>query len=382
MSQPSSFRGGGAPGTPNAQKPPSFVEMQRLTSASDLGPRSDTNSEVRTRDGRHSPYTAKVIEGPSSREMDPPPVSYPMQHLATSSSASSIPQSPPKGGMPQSPNNTSNREMPPTYEEAYTRAAVHISLSGRCAFVPIPLEVPPYREIPIEDPSTLPPPLFLGQLRFETTASEIRYLLHQLSGVEPLRIEPRGNACWVAQLKCELDNDAVRLLHKKVLFDIPGVWVAETTAEVDALRQYTGLQLAQMSRKAHLPRDCLVVEEARAPNAPSPNIGPSTPSSLPPPPPPPGSGPAPLSLLQSLNNLPAYHQPPGFVERSYRGQRQPPGGSQPGSAVSSQPTSFSGRPPSVRVGGTIVAPPSSGGVRLGGGGSQPASPSYPNNGSR
>lgn len=106
--------------------------------------------------------------------------------------------------------------------------------------------------------------LFIGHLRFETTAAEVRWLIKKLCGVNPLRADIRGNGCCVVYLATEADALAVRGLSRRVLFDHNGFWFARTADAVDTLLQYVEHEIPKKKKSLRLPRDAVVVEESRS----------------------------------------------------------------------------------------------------------------------
>ncbi|CCW71112.1 unnamed protein product [Phytomonas sp. Hart1] len=106
--------------------------------------------------------------------------------------------------------------------------------------------------------------LFIGQVRFETTPAELLWMIRRVSGAYVCHFESRGAGCYIIHCRSETDLQLIRGIHKRVLFDIGGVWLARTAEEIDALCEYVSLDAAVLSRKAHLPRDSMVVEERKA----------------------------------------------------------------------------------------------------------------------
>ncbi|KAG5475299.1 hypothetical protein LSCM1_03412 [Leishmania martiniquensis] len=161
---------------------------------------------------------------------------------------------------------------------------VHRSLKDRCRFIEFPASLsatkagtPAHNAINGTNSSsngssgsagsgenTLPMALFIGQVRFETTSAELLWLVHRTCGACASHLESRGAGCYLLYCKSEADLRLVRSLHKRVLFDIGGVWLARTASEVDAMCEYIALDAPLLSKKARLPRDSMVVEELKA----------------------------------------------------------------------------------------------------------------------
>ncbi|KAI5684624.1 hypothetical protein MNV84_04926 [Leishmania braziliensis] len=162
---------------------------------------------------------------------------------------------------------------------------VHRSLKDRCRYIQFPADLPPISNSGTAGPhanngnhtssngstgsgfsgeNNLPMALFIGQVRFETTPAELLWLVHRTCGACASHLESRGAGCYLLYCKSEADLTLVRSLHKRILFDIGGVWLARTADEVDAMCEYIALDAPLLSKKARLPRDSMVVEELKA----------------------------------------------------------------------------------------------------------------------
>lgn len=122
------------------------------------------------------------------------------------------------------------------------------------------------------------PTLFLGHMRFETTAFEVAWLIMQTTGVRIIKAEPRPGGCFVIHLASHNDAMLVRTLHKRLLFDIGAVWYARTPEQVEAMTDYirdTLLPKRQRREKIRVPHDALCVEDQKTPSAPRRNIAPA-----------------------------------------------------------------------------------------------------------
>ncbi|KEG09692.1 hypothetical protein DQ04_04801040 [Trypanosoma grayi] len=137
---------------------------------------------------------------------------------------------------------------------------VHRALLGKCRFIPFPT-LPPYDPPPTPQMRTYP--LFIGQVRFEASLAELMWLFHRTSGACALTIEGRGSGCFILHLRSESERMLVRQLHKRILFDIGGVWFARTSQEVDSLCEHVALDGPYLSKQAKLPRDSMVVEDIK-----------------------------------------------------------------------------------------------------------------------
>jgi hypothetical protein len=159
------------------------------------------------------------------------------------------------------PPSPSGGAAPPAiaFPAAAPRGTFHIALWRRLELLQLP-------EIsPVECPTpTNAFSLFVGQVRFETTAAELRWIIRRVANVLPIKAEPRGIGCFIVYFKSAADCDAVRRLHKRILFDNSGVWFARTELEVEVLFEYATNTLPYVSRRCHLPRDCMTVEDIKA----------------------------------------------------------------------------------------------------------------------
>lgn len=164
-------------------------------------------------------------------------------------------------------------------KNALPSGVVHRALEGRCRFIAFP------PHITADENGTTTgggnnknngrstggvdhsirnlPALFIGQVRFETTSAELIWLVQRICGACASHLEGRGAGCYLLYCKSEADLPLVRSLHKRVLFDVGGVWLARTAEEVDALCEYVALDASLLSRSARLPRDSMVVEELK-----------------------------------------------------------------------------------------------------------------------
>jgi hypothetical protein len=106
--------------------------------------------------------------------------------------------------------------------------------------------------------------VFMGHMKFETTAAEVRWLIRKLTGVTPLKAEPRAKGCFLVHLATEADETAVRGLHRRMLMDHHGVWVARNASEAQTLSDYVSFVLSRSNKasqkRLRLPKDCVTVE--------------------------------------------------------------------------------------------------------------------------
>eukprot|EP00796_Vickermania_ingenoplastis_P008738 gene8738-6144_t len=137
---------------------------------------------------------------------------------------------------------------------------VHRALQSKCRFIAFPSSLPPVNH---SNTGQVDLALFIGQVRFETSPAELIWLIHRTCGACASHLESRGAGCYLLYLKSQADLVLVRSLHKRILFDIGGVWLARSPEEVDALCEYVAVEAPALSKKARLPRDSMVVEELK-----------------------------------------------------------------------------------------------------------------------
>lgn len=240
---------------------------------------------IRTADGCHAPYAPRVLPPETSRAC--------FQTLDQTSNFTSLNQA----CNTRATTNGSSTFVPlisslppPSYHKhhqpcghdsgAFTASQgpasflvepVHaVGLSGHCDFVQVPSG---FEALVSEDAHLLaevlasgqmvPPPLFIGQVRFEMSAGELHWLLKRLCGVHTLKIEPRGLGCFCVVAKSSEDSDALLALHRRLLFDHQGVWYARTADESAVLESYVATTASRLPRRSRLPRDAMIVERQR-----------------------------------------------------------------------------------------------------------------------
>jgi hypothetical protein len=105
--------------------------------------------------------------------------------------------------------------------------------------------------------------LFIGQIRFETTAAEMRWLIHYLTGISALKVELRGMGCCMAYFETYEEIQQVCTLRARLLFDHTGVWYARDDEQRAVLQRYVAYYVSQIGRGFRLPKDTCVLEEER-----------------------------------------------------------------------------------------------------------------------
>ncbi|CUG94132.1 Hypothetical protein, putative [Bodo saltans] len=252
----------------------------RLSSGTPVGtPPSSTKMM-----GCHSPYTAVVLRStdsskvaspislpPSSAEWDAATKSASSQHRG---SATQLSVSPPAYtsahagmGSPSSSFRGGNSSSSNHHHHHQTQPNASLrKLAGRAQFLrleDVPLIHSPFEDVsadlsaaPMQHPYELPT-LFVGQLKYEITPTQLAQIVEHFSGVRPLRVEYRPKGCAMLFLKSRGDAGAVMQLHKRLLFDYNGVWFAADESQRAALDEAARVRLER------LPNDCVSVEEPR-----------------------------------------------------------------------------------------------------------------------
>jgi hypothetical protein len=149
--------------------------------------------------------------------------------------------------------------------------AYHTALFGQCEWIqppPVPLVDQPTPAFPCYR-------LFLGQIRFETTPAEVKWIVQYVTGVQALKVESRGIGCFLAYFQTYDDMVTTQQLHKRILFDHSGIWFARTDEQSQAMQNYVRQALGRIGRGFRLPKDMMVVEEEKLQRAlPIPNAPP------------------------------------------------------------------------------------------------------------
>lgn len=233
---------------------------------------STPSTPSRNKQGCYTPYSCSVLPQhatPISPTLLPPAVASAYAHAAAADAPSVYPPA-----YDATATNTHNPYSPQAAPSAHRTslqgnvAVSHVSLQGKVPYVRIPCGL---TETHVEDLCALAHSvshstthsLFFGQMRFETTAGELHWLLRQLVGVSAIKIESRGKGCFAAVFRDERDAEAVRSLHKSLLCDYTGVWYARTPEEKDVLLACAREHVQVHSARHRLPKDCVVVEAQR-----------------------------------------------------------------------------------------------------------------------
>lgn len=188
-----------------------------------------------------------------------------VESLVQASMDTDVPQGPPAANSHMVSHMEHERHVPSHDWETTLELSplvVHRALQSRCRFIAFPPNLP----IHVNSAGQKDHALFIGQVRFETSQAELIWLIHRTCGACASSLESRGAGCYLLFLKSQADLALVRGLHKRILFDVGGVWLARTPEEVDALCEYVAVEAPILSKKARLPRDSMVVEELKVDN--------------------------------------------------------------------------------------------------------------------
>ena len=103
--------------------------------------------------------------------------------------------------------------------------------------------------------------VFMGHMKFEPTAAEVRWIIRKLTGVTAVKAEPRSKGCFLVQVANEHDERIVRTLHRRLLMDRTGFWYARDANEQQDLSDYIEHVVNPGPKKRlRLPKDCVTVE--------------------------------------------------------------------------------------------------------------------------
>lgn len=105
--------------------------------------------------------------------------------------------------------------------------------------------------------------VFIGQVRFETTAAEMRWLIHYLTGISAIKVEVRGMGCFMAYFSTYDEVHRVCELRFRLLFDHNGVWFARHPEQAEILQRYVSCYVSSIGRGFRLPKDMMVIEEEK-----------------------------------------------------------------------------------------------------------------------
>jgi len=106
--------------------------------------------------------------------------------------------------------------------------------------------------------------LFVGQSIYHMTPVALRYIFERVCGIDLLYVEVmwrQPSAFFYVYVRTAADQaKAIEQLHRRVLFDAHGMWVAKTEKENEALQEFVNRKRPLMYPLVSLPRKCFVVE--------------------------------------------------------------------------------------------------------------------------
>jgi hypothetical protein len=166
-------------------------------------------------------------------------------------------------------------EAPPTYAPTYglPEGTLHLELWGRVPFVPYPSTefVAPPPPMPKSDMVRV----FLGQLPYQVTDMQLQWLCYMFGNggavYFPERIMKRDEkkdmrlptGCIHAYCDPAILEALALGMHKKILVDDTGVWVAQDDFQQQELRDYSAFLKADPRRRVpNRPYDTVVVQTA------------------------------------------------------------------------------------------------------------------------
>lgn len=142
----------------------------------------------------------------------------------------------------------------------FPECCYHKALVNRMEFI----QPPAVREAGTFPPSTRSTNylrVFIGQCRFESTPAELRWLVHYLTNVQPVKVELRGTGCFMAYVQNYEEVYALLNLKEKLLFDHTGVWYARDEEQASFLRRYVQSYVAGIGKGFRLPKDMVVLHD-------------------------------------------------------------------------------------------------------------------------
>lgn len=109
--------------------------------------------------------------------------------------------------------------------------------------------------------------LFVGQTTYYATPRLLRWVVHEVCGVrvrfvEVMRAQP--SAYFYLHVRTVEDRDRIILtMHKRVLFDSRGCWLAEGIEQAQAMASFIAGERKSVVPMVPLPRESMVVEASR-----------------------------------------------------------------------------------------------------------------------
>ena len=106
--------------------------------------------------------------------------------------------------------------------------------------------------------------LFIGQTTYRTTPSVLNYIFKIICKIDIIEVEVmRKQPCafFYVYLRNEAEmTKCIDMLHKRILFDLHGVWFAQNDREEQNLRKFVRIEREKMFPVLPLPKQCMVVE--------------------------------------------------------------------------------------------------------------------------
>jgi len=109
--------------------------------------------------------------------------------------------------------------------------------------------------------------MFVGQVKREITAYQLRYLLRAATGVTPRMVRAKeGHMCWLVVVDTYDEFRAITAKNRQILCDMEGAFV-DDSADGSVLRNYCNALKQQALSYGHsyvLPRNAIVIEQEDA----------------------------------------------------------------------------------------------------------------------
>ena len=143
------------------------------------------------------------------------------------------------------------------------------SLLGRCRYIDFPsflFEPLPYTAMAPDARGLVR--VFVGQTTYYTTPRSLLWVVYEVCHVivrfvETMRVHPAGFLYLYVQTLEDRDR-MILAMHKRVLFDAHGVWVAQDFEQATALAAFISSERRTIVPMVPLPRESMVVEASRA----------------------------------------------------------------------------------------------------------------------
>jgi len=150
------------------------------------------------------------------------------------------------------------------YLDALALSQHRTYLEGRCSFLPYflaPSTV--WASLQSRAPKTRATiGVFFGQIASGTCPSLLQWIVHEISGIPLCDVwKLHCYGCFHAAVRTTEDRDQIILtMHKKLLFDVGGVWVAGDSVQGLALSSFVANERKKVIPQVRVPRDTMVVQ--------------------------------------------------------------------------------------------------------------------------